>query len=384
MKDRPLVILGIDPGTTLGYAMLHLDGSISEVGSSKQMDLNKLIRYVTDMARVLVVSTDKRNPPEFVSKFAVSIGARVIVPKEDISVTDKKEVAGKTGNSHERDALASAFHAYKELRALIEKIDNFVRKQGKQGIAEDLRYLVIKYQMSIRYALDILEKEEETVTEQVVRNEHMDPFRKIGELHKLVYDLQKENQFLRSRMAKLEENLKMQQKINSILQKKQTKEELELKKDRQVRSRKRMITAKDKVIKDLEKQVSSLSGRVEDLIFMLTQEGLIAKKLKDLSTSEFEKKRKLLKIRKCDLVYVVRADIISPKVKELIEKLELRIIYVNKPKRKTRNTFISHEGLRIKKETDEMVLIDEESYQKKICGQNLIDDIITAHRKRLS
>ena len=43
MHQKPLLIVGIDPGITAGYAVLDINGKIIKVRSSKQLDLNSLI-----------------------------------------------------------------------------------------------------------------------------------------------------------------------------------------------------------------------------------------------------------------------------------------------------------------------------------------------------
>ena len=39
MEDRKLLIAGIDPGMTTGFAILDIDGNILHLESSKNMDL---------------------------------------------------------------------------------------------------------------------------------------------------------------------------------------------------------------------------------------------------------------------------------------------------------------------------------------------------------
>jgi len=83
MKREPIIV-GIDPGTTLGYAILDVKGNIIETYSSKQHDLGKLIKKVTDKGKVIAVGCDKKNVPSLVEKFSKKVGAKIIKCNHDL------------------------------------------------------------------------------------------------------------------------------------------------------------------------------------------------------------------------------------------------------------------------------------------------------------
>src|SRR3989344_6928155 len=111
--SRPLIV-GMDPGTTLGYAFLDMDGRLLETGSAKQFPIHLLIRKAMDAGTPLFVGTDKRNVPSAVQEFAAKTGARIMAPAEDLKVQEKKiwTKEHRLRNDHERDALAAALFAY--------------------------------------------------------------------------------------------------------------------------------------------------------------------------------------------------------------------------------------------------------------------------------
>ena len=114
MEDKNLLIVGIDPGITVGYAVLGIDGNLIGLGSSKALDLNSLISEIIKFGRVVLVGTDKFKTPSLVHAFATKLGAEVVNPKEDLKVEEKKESVSdlKHANEHEGDALAAALLAY--------------------------------------------------------------------------------------------------------------------------------------------------------------------------------------------------------------------------------------------------------------------------------
>ena len=142
---KRLIIAGIDPGTTLGYAVLDINKNLIKVTSSKQLDLNRLIYNITSYGKVIAVGTDKKKVPSFVEKFAAKTGAKIVSPREDLKVIDKKDFTENYNlkNNHERDALASALFAWKELRILLKKIDNYLKNHKKERHSDKVKELVL-------------------------------------------------------------------------------------------------------------------------------------------------------------------------------------------------------------------------------------------------
>lgn len=152
------LIAGIDPGTTTAYALIDLEGNLIRLRSSKQLDFNSLLSEVSKQGNIAVVATDKNPAPSFVEKLAKRIGARLVVPEENLLHREKLELTKEhnTQNRHKRDALATAFFAYKELRPLITKINVHMNRENKEDILDDVADLVLSKKISIRKAADLV------------------------------------------------------------------------------------------------------------------------------------------------------------------------------------------------------------------------------------
>ena len=70
MDDKKLLIVGIDPGTTIGYAVLDIEGNLIHLNSSKQLDLSLLISETINFGKAVLVGTDKAKVPGLVEAFA--------------------------------------------------------------------------------------------------------------------------------------------------------------------------------------------------------------------------------------------------------------------------------------------------------------------------
>ncbi|MBS3110257.1 DUF460 domain-containing protein [Candidatus Woesearchaeota archaeon] len=152
-RQRSLLILGVDPGTTLGFAVLNLEGRCIKVGSAKDFGLPRLVLDVIQLGRIVVVATDKKKTPLSVAKVAASLGARVICPAYDLSLEEKRQLLDDyrqsdesihAANAHQKDALASALHAFKQVRNSLAKIDVFVKEYSEDRLAVRLRESILK------------------------------------------------------------------------------------------------------------------------------------------------------------------------------------------------------------------------------------------------
>ena len=110
------MIVGIDPGTTVGWAILDFDGKFIAAGSKRNFDLDSIVATLVPYGKVFVVGTDKSKTPSLVQDVATKVGAKSISPSQDLRVIEKRAMTSnfKFENNHEMDALACAFFAFKQ------------------------------------------------------------------------------------------------------------------------------------------------------------------------------------------------------------------------------------------------------------------------------
>ncbi|MDD1728446.1 MAG: DUF460 domain-containing protein [Methanospirillum sp.] len=114
LNTRPrYLIVGIDPGTTVGIAALDLNGKLMKVHSSRQMNMGDVIEFLYGIGKPVLIASDVSPMPFTVEKIRRAFQAVAYIPKQDISVETKYELAGKFtyANDHERDALTAAIEA---------------------------------------------------------------------------------------------------------------------------------------------------------------------------------------------------------------------------------------------------------------------------------
>lgn len=112
------LIVGVDPGTTMGYAALDLAGNLVRLNSSRQMTTADLVEDLCKAGRPLVIASDVEVMPFSVEKLRRSFCAVGYSPRQDLSVENKLELARPYPyrNDHERDSLSAALDAYRQYK----------------------------------------------------------------------------------------------------------------------------------------------------------------------------------------------------------------------------------------------------------------------------
>jgi predicted RNase H-like nuclease (RuvC/YqgF family) len=156
--ERRYIIVGIDPGTTVGLAMLDLQGTICALYSSKDMSKKDIIERIVEVGTPVIIATDVDTLPQTVEKVSASFEAKLHIPRTSISLREKNEMARglQVANAHERDALAAAVKAYQAYRGKFDNIDARLAQLGKSGLAEDVKALTLK-EYSVTEALLLLD-----------------------------------------------------------------------------------------------------------------------------------------------------------------------------------------------------------------------------------
>ncbi len=162
IKDiRKDIIVGIDPGTTKGYALLDLKGNLLKLDSSKHTSHETLLKDITSVGNPVIISTDVIPTPKLVRKIATATGAKIIHPETSLDTKRKRKLTSPYGrelkkenlDKHKLDALAAANYAFKRVRGQLERIKIVLDQQNKSYLEENITSLVLTKNISIHHAL---------------------------------------------------------------------------------------------------------------------------------------------------------------------------------------------------------------------------------------
>ncbi|WP_048149304.1 DUF460 domain-containing protein [Methanolacinia paynteri] len=119
------IIVGVDPGTTVGIAALDLDGNLVELKSSRQMSINDWIEEISALGKPVLIASDVAHMPSSVDKIRRSFHAAGYNPPEDRTQEEKVAICSgfSYANDHERDSLAAAIEAYRTFNNKFKNIE---------------------------------------------------------------------------------------------------------------------------------------------------------------------------------------------------------------------------------------------------------------------
>jgi uncharacterized protein len=378
---RQPIIVGIDPGTTVGYAIINLHGNVIEVNSSKLLDASKLIHLISETGIAVIVATDKKTAPGMVMTLATKLGARLVCPEEDMLVKDKADLVRPvhTHSDHERDALAAALFAWSRIRSLMNKVDIFLRENKKEHLELQMkRLLLLQDGISIKAALSLVEKPdkvERVVIEKLI--EHKDTQPLYGSLLERYSRLKKELNLVRRQRDSQKLEL---DKLRELERPKPVPSDKKLRrviytKEENTRSLLRQLDALKMEIVTLDKRI-----RIFRDIFLDIYDYHVLKKLENLGTHEYESKRRSLRIRKGDLLLVRDGSVASEKVvASLTESVD--IIVTERPSRLLSHfTIVNPKGLNIT-EFDGFAVVRQDAFDAAVDKQSIIEKIMREYKK---
>lgn len=407
------LIVGIDPGTTLGYAVLDIDGNILKLGSSKQLNLSSLITEVIKYGKPLIVGCDKHFIPEFVNKFATKLGSRIIRPEEDLHVFDKKEIVHNylsdarqqikeqinqqilPANLHEGDALASAISAFKKMKPLLIKINNFVLENKKEPYKQKLTEIVLLNEtINIKDALELAEKSERKSLDNKASGLRYED--------KLALELAEKKKHLSEQdYLRLYHKVKSQEKDISLLRNQNSRIQTMLGAIRKLPVRKIKVVDKDaaqkiefkekriqhygQLLRMKNEQIDAMKNEISLLnMFLLSlKENVLLKKLNTLSYNEYAVKNALLNITAGDVLLVNDLSMFSNQtIKELDEKVGV-IIHKRPITQKVRQhmPFILLQADKFNlQESKDFATVSKEQLMRAKNSSNILSEIVQQYK----
>jgi len=313
MEKIPIVI-GLDPGTASGYAILDTRGTILKTYSSKDLPLHEIIEQILDYGKPIVVGTDKAKIPTMIRQFAARTGSRILKPDTDLKVDEKKMLAkGKEGDDHQCDALASALFAFNKIKDVLGKIDAFVENERKHYLKNKIIELVVTKEVSIYEAMQHLEPTAET---KLIKPAHSAPAQNFERnyyyLQKKMQLHVKENRILRDQNKALKRLLAEKSDIRKEKPQKELfsslRQALQLK-ELSYRFLMNSLKDKERIIKEKNNEIHQFS-----LFLSRWAEIIVIKKLRNLGSQEFSLRQPLLRIGKDDVILVDNPNEMSDQV----------------------------------------------------------------------
>lgn len=369
LRKEPIIV-GIDPGITTAYAVLDIDGKPIKLKSSKNLNLSKLLLEITSAGKVMVVGTDVKHNPNLIEKFATKLSTKIITPKEDMKIGFKKRITKefRPRDDHQRDALAAALNAFKEIRPLLLKVDRTLKREGKEHLISEVKELVLKGH-TISNALESFEKK---TIEPIKRKRIRKKFKTSSKLLEENQYLKDQNFILKEKMDFLENKMNNTiEKINSVVNEK-IKDKI-IFKNKKIDFLINQLRESKKEAEQLKKEILKVNE-----LFLKSKGKIVAKKLKTLSWKEINSI-----IKEKDILLVDDVNAFSDKSLDYLKEKSNTIIYKKQPTKKLFSygiPLINAKNLSII-ENNDIALVDQEQLDKERNKKDILSNIVDSYKK---
>ncbi|MEM4554437.1 MAG: DUF460 domain-containing protein [Candidatus Anstonellaceae archaeon] len=165
--ERKYIIVGIDPGTTVGFAVLDLRGRRIGGGSLLDGGSRSLVATIQRYGTPSLIACDVGEAPELAQKIASYFACRLFLPNRVVREEEKRAYARfqKISSAHERDAYVAAVLAHRAYANKLRQIDALEDLEGKDK--EVVKHLVLKGYRLKDALLEVLAAEEQAAAPSV-------------------------------------------------------------------------------------------------------------------------------------------------------------------------------------------------------------------------
>ncbi len=352
------VIIGIDPGTTTGIAILTLNGRLLKAYSKRELSESEIIRNLTQIGKAVIVSADVSPAPRLVEKIATTTGSIVFTPKnaqtsaiEKVALINEYFDDGqiKSFDTHARDALFASLSAYIYYKPFLEEIRDYVIEKEPTAISylEEIRGIILKEQKNELQDLvlkeQILDEIIESILAKYQRKEEVETPSDISELNdqithlKMLYtEARLENEYEQREIEKLiEEKVGLKKQHSQLFEKFNA---LKRKKARRIDSDKR-VREKEAEIARLRSEVTRLKDEMTQLTFDLTKAKLIRtvwasgrmvplKTVVEFTETDIRRTMSILGVNKGEVVLILSPSGGGSKTAQLLIDQDIRAVFI--------------------------------------------------------
>ncbi|MEM4348297.1 MAG: DUF460 domain-containing protein [Candidatus Anstonellaceae archaeon] len=158
--ERRYIIVGIDPGATVGFSILDLRGKRIGGGSLLDGGSRSLVASIQKYGTPSLIACDVGSAPELAHKIASYFACRLFLPNRVVREEEKRAYARnqKISSPHERDAYVAAVLAHRAYANKLRQIDALEDLEGKDK--EIVKHLVLKGYRLKDALLEVLAEEQ--------------------------------------------------------------------------------------------------------------------------------------------------------------------------------------------------------------------------------
>jgi predicted RNase H-like nuclease (RuvC/YqgF family) len=359
LKSTESIIVGLDPGTTTGLAIISArTGGVLSIFSAREFSTSQIIRKITKYGKTVLVCADVNYPPPHaVQRLSRMLGVQIYAPSSRATprtekrnlvqdYLDKFNITDKADN-HQRDALFAAIKGFNSIKPKISSILEITNQKLELKKSTDKIIDLVLSGISIHDAVTLIEAQINAQT----MDENLDQFEKQNNIH-IPIDIVNlaRNQFYK--MENIQLSLRLLEKDKKNLEKEnerlnQLNQTLMNKIDRLENSfqikleRDKVVQQKTVEIINLEKALANSKNDFEKQLHLIEQlqrirsiwirgEQVPLKPIQKMHFDELEKAHKEFGIRSGDVLLILDPSGGSTNTAKWLVERKVRVIIIPK------------------------------------------------------
>ena len=272
-RSRPIIV-GIDPGMSVGLAVIDLDANLLALKTMRRASRSEIVEEILNHGYPVIIATDVNPPPKSVVRIASMFDSKLMVAKYDMKADEKKRIVAdyeelkgiRVESSHERDSLAAALKVYYRVKNLVSKARLKAREEGLSSESDRIITKVLKgTPISVAIEEILAEREEEREVRELTYAELK---RELRRLNKYVRSLNERIDELKRELER--KDMLLMEKEREISELRRKIENLEDERSRELELDRR-ISIRDARIKELEQELERERWRGELLRSQMRQ-----------------------------------------------------------------------------------------------------------------
>ena len=269
--DMKRLIVGVDPGVTVGLAVISLNGQPILVESRRDWSLTELLKRISEIGEPTLISSDVSPASEILKNLSHKLNAVLFVPPISLGAEEKRHIARdyadayglKLKNAHEVDALAAAVKAYKYYERKFKNVEARMKSAPIRVSVDEVKDLVVRG-YSTKQAINYLQNADRYKSPPIVKK----PIPKEEKMKALIEELQSRLADERRKTKSLREsNKRLRERIKSLKAEifllKETIKKIESEQSAQVRREREYSLLLDE-LKKAKARVKEYSAKLEE------------------------------------------------------------------------------------------------------------------------
>jgi predicted RNase H-like nuclease (RuvC/YqgF family) len=297
--SRPLIV-GYDPGITVGICAMDLKGNILLLESLRYAGLDEIREKIARIGNPVIIATDKATISAMINKLAATFNAEIWKPQRDLSIEEKKSIARDfieeikyeeiKLDTHKRDSLAAAILAFRKYYPIYQSIERELKERNIEHINPQTVFeKVIKTKRNIKEIINEIKEMSEKSEEVILQEPKQEVWK--NEVDKIKKQLEETKRLLKALQSIIDEKNQKISELSEKIERLKNEERLKIKASNEIVVLKQKVDAlteeNKRLLKEIEKHKEELNNiyKAFEMLYMNKAEILKKESIEEIQES---------------------------------------------------------------------------------------------------